>query len=208
MCTSTHLQQLQRRAYAHTVQDGLTEIFAAVMLFASAGILSDPKMLSFLAPAMIFVPLVVDRLKQRLTYPRVGYVELGLEPPKRMVWGMFLYMAGAILVMAMLLLVAGRADDAAAWRKWAPLLAGVLFGGGIHYVATQSGLIRFHVMQVISLTTAALISWWNSGNSYAGVQLYCLVMSAVALVVGVGTLIYFLRRYPATVVEGQNHVGP
>ncbi len=206
MLAESNVRQLQRRVYASTIQDGLTEIFVAIMLFTSAGILADPKLLAFLGLLLFLLPVAINRLKRRITYPRMGYVELADEPPQRLAWGMFAFTGVVFAAMALLLLIIGRVDEPAAWRKWAPLFAAAAIGGGIHYAAKRSGLARLHVFQVISLTTALVICLAGTGASYAGVQIYCLIMATIVLFAGLFNLVRFLHRCPVRGTEDKAHV--
>lgn len=206
MAVQSPVRELQRRAYVHTMEDGVTEIFAGVMFLISAGILASPRLISFMALLILVIPVAVNRIKNRVTYPRTGYVELIDQPPKQIVWGMFVFMAAAVVAMAVLLWGTGQVDDPTAWCRWAPMLAGILVGGGIHHAATRSGLWRIHVLQAISLTSAFAISLVGTGQSYAGVQVYCLLMAAVTFIAGVANFVRFLRRYPASAAKEPHHV--
>lgn len=198
--------ELKRRAYQHTLQDGLTEILAAIMFLASVAMLQQRGLICFIGLAMVLLPVVINRLKAKVTYPRTGYLELRDQPPKRIVWGMFLVIGAAIVLMALLLLVAGRLDDPASWRRWAPLLAGFLVSCGFHHAAQRSGLLRFRCYELMSLAAGLLISILGSGHSYAGVQIYCLVMAGATMLGGVVHLVRFVQRNPVRIAEEPRHV--
>jgi hypothetical protein len=202
------LEELQRRAYRHTLEDGLTELLAAVMLLGWAAILQHHQLLPFMVLLFVAITVALHAAKRRITFPRTGYVRLGHAAARRHLWGTFAFIVLPILVMALLLWVTGNPADPAAWRRWAPLLAGAFFGGGLHFAARHSGLRRFHIYQLVSLLLGLAISAAGSGNSYAGVQLYCLLMALVLLPAGGVRFVSFLRRYPAVSGEELPHVEP
>ena len=206
MVTPDDIQLLRRRAFTHAVEDGLTDIFIALVLFIASVVVVRPGLMAFLAMWVIFGPILLHRLKCRFTYPRTGFVELPQESPRHLVLGMFVYMVIALVAMAVLLWLADQIDHPQAWRKWAPILAAILVGGGIQYVASRSGLIRYHVFQAVSAVTALTTSLLTTGESYAGVQTYCLIMSAVALLMGLVTFRRFLKCHPVSTAQEESDV--
>lgn len=122
--------------------DGVMELTAAAMLavFALLQLVAPVLVPVFVAPIVLFAPRLVLRARGRLTYSRIGYVELPRAARRRIALGMLAFVAGGLAVTLAVVAVTGDIDDPARWRKMAPLFAGLLGSGGFLYAATWSGL--------------------------------------------------------------------
>ena len=102
MANSFDTNQIERRARAASFEDGLMEIFAALVLttIAVAWVASP----SFVGIVAAFVALygwrLVEKAKRRITYPRIGYYQERSEDAAATGRGMLIFLACAIGVMA------------------------------------------------------------------------------------------------------------
>ena len=199
------IREYERRAFVHTTEDGFVGIFAGFTMVCAAGIVVNPALMPFFAFPVMFFPVLINRLKKWFTYPRTGYVELPEENPRHLAWGMFTYFVMALLLMALLLLLLNQLTDPAAWRKWSPLLAAVLVGAGIQYVASRSGKLVLYLVQGISVIVGLVISCLNSGTSYRGVQIFCLLVGACFFLTGLAQFVRFARKYPMLDKGNKSH---
>jgi len=171
--TLTHVQQ---RARAYWFADGLNEIvggaFAALlgMLIllqnylqsAQADILSTLTDM-FLLAGVVSIPLLLRWMKERVTYPRSGYVAYPqLQPADRLKQGI----PAILLALALVGLVAGSILASPITRLWAmaclvwiPSLMGVLVGTGLFRSARETGLTRQAWLGGISILTALWLGW-------------------------------------------------
>jgi hypothetical protein len=191
--------EIHRRARTAGYADGLLEIFAALVLGALAFFWwVDPGIVGVVAAVVaIFGWRVVERVKARVTYPRIGYHrERNPEAGDTAVRGMLLFIGGAFVLMALVVLLSGGISDVSEWRRAAPLVSGVSLAGGFWYAAEQSGLLRFRFIAAWSVVSAVLLWWYGTGESYSGVFWHLLGLALPLAAVGVWSLIGFLRSHP------------
>jgi hypothetical protein len=191
--------EIDRRARTAGYADGLVEIFAALVLGTLA--LSwwvSPGIVGVMAALVaIFGWRAVERLKVNVTYPRIGYHrERGPDTPDTTLRGMLLFIGGAFVLMALVVLLSGGISDVSEWRRAAPLLSGVSLAGGLWYVAQQSDLMHFRLIAAWSVASAVLVWWFGTGESYAGVSWHLIGVALPLGAIGIWSLIRFLRSHP------------
>lgn len=191
--------EIDRRARTAGYADGLLEIFAALVL----GTLAlfwwvDPGVVGIVAAlVVVFGWRAVERVKAGVTYPRIGYHrERPPAAPDTAVRGMLLFIGAAFLLLALVVLLSGGISDVSEWRRAAPLVSGVSLAGGFWYTSQQSGLLRFRLIATWSVLSAVLLWWYGTGESYSGVYWHLLGLALPLGVIGVWSLIGFLRAHP------------
>jgi len=190
--------EIERRARTAGYGDGLLEIFAAVVLLVIAfGWVISPGLVGILSAFIVlFGWKVTDRVKARVTYPRIGYYRERAEEPRSSAKGMLLFMGGAFVVMVIVIAVVGDVSDAVEWRRAAPLLSGMLLAAGFWYAGKQSGLIRHRAIAGVSVVWGALLWWFGSGADYSGVVWHLIGLAVPLAAVGVWSLFRFTRTHP------------
>lgn len=184
----------------------MLELFAAAVLLIIAG-------MWFISPALIGVAaaLIVifgwralERVKLRITYPRIGYFQERAEDPGTTARGMLVFIGGAIILMVGVIALSGGLTDVAEWRRAAPLLSGISLTGGFWYLADRSGLIRHRFVAVYSVVTGILLWVFTSGETYLPVAWHLLGLAAPLAAIGTWALVSFLRTNPTRdgVVDG------
>ena len=193
------LQRIERNAYRDSVRDGLMEIVLGLFLLLLApGLLSSRAYLvmPLVLFTVFFAPRLIDRLRRRLTYPRIGYVELLPEDPRRLGLGMLAFFLAGIAVVIVALLVTGTLADARSWYRWAPLLFAVASSGGFLSVAFRSAYIRYYLFTGLSLASGLAFSLMHFPGRLEGLGLQLLTLGAVLLLWGAAVLVRFLRSNP------------
>jgi hypothetical protein len=192
------IDEVDRRARVAGYGDGLVEILAASLLLLMAlGWLVNPGMVGILAALVVLYGWkLIDRVRERVTYPRIGYFRERSDDPRSTARGILLYLAGAIAVMVLAIWVSGGVTDAAAWRRAAPLLSGLSLSGGFWYAGQRSGLIHYHVIAVLSVALGLLFWVVGTGDSYAGVGWHLFSLAVPLAVIGVWSLIRFMHAHP------------
>ncbi|MHA1636600.1 MAG: hypothetical protein ACTSUB_01170, partial [Candidatus Thorarchaeota archaeon] len=76
MSENFDLKDIEQKAFRDTMRDGLTELSAG-LLFLLAPIMNlEPSfMIFFVVFYVIFLPHGLENIRQKYTYPRVGYVK-------------------------------------------------------------------------------------------------------------------------------------
>lgn len=198
MTDGIDIGSVHRQARSAGYGDGLLEIFASVVLTLIAlSWLGDPAFVGILAALIaIYGWKVVERVKERVVYPRVGYHKERSDDAKETSKGMLMFIGGAFLLMALAVLVFGDITDASEWRRAAPLLSGVTLAGGFWYAGDKSGLLRYRFISAWSLLSGVLLWWFGSGSSYDAVVWHLVGLAVPLAVIGIWSLLSFLRTHP------------
>jgi hypothetical protein len=186
----------ERRAWRYDLQDGLLEFVAGFLFLIVARAVVDPH-LAWL-PALLIFPLrfVMRIMKQRFTYPRIGYVKLRSEDGGKLGRGMLTYVAVMIAILAAGLWVFGDVSSFAQWKRWLPALAGVFTAGGFTYLAGKSGLARHWALVAVSAGWGLACVVWLRAPGYLGIQRWAVGLAMVCLIMGAVTFAGFVRRHP------------
>jgi hypothetical protein len=198
------VRRLQKAAAAAQHRDGLIELFGGALLLGLGAIwLSNPGIVSiFAALYVIFALTSIERVKQRVTYPRIGYSAPPADATDSSARGVIVFLAAMAAITLVVMALTGGVDSAAQWRRWAPLLFGLMSSGGFLHAAKVSGLNRYYAVATLSIALGALIGWSHDGGNYSGVAVHLLVLGAVLLAVGMEELARFVRTHPKMASDG------
>jgi hypothetical protein len=153
------VEQVRKRVYRYWYEDGLAEI-ATGCLFVLIGLVLGAQWLipsgsPLTAIAGLAFPVVViggilavrhlvNVAKERITYPRTGYVQYGRPGPRRR-------RLAAVLGGSMGIVVAILFANGPASLMWLPLFQGLIIGAFWLYMGTRLDLLRFYVLAVLSV---------------------------------------------------------
>lgn len=188
------MRRIQRRAYRETMVDGLTDLFLGIYLVLVSGVLKASPGLAVFA-WLLFVPLI-RTLKKRITYPRIGYVELA-ERPSPAPWGLIPVFAGlALAVTIVALIVSGDIGNARQWYGWMPLLLGIVLLGVMAAVAIGSGLTRYYFYGALAAASGIAISFLHFEGRMEAISLFLLVFGIPVAICGAVFFALFLLQNP------------
>lgn len=187
---------LKRAAAREIYCDGLTEILAGTMLFIVALATGRPAFYWTYLVAIFLLGPGLNRIKARVTYPRIGYAKIPDEDPVRLRRGILSWTLGVFLSAAIILAVTGHLGDNLSWRRAAPAIGGLLFAGGFLYLAQQSGLRRHRAMTALSVVTGLLMVLPDIREPYGNLRVWALVMGLCCLAIGAVILKKFIRNNP------------
>lgn len=194
-----------RLAYRESMQSGLADMMMASFFIVPAVVIDKPALTwLYMLPLLLLGP-VYRAASRRYIEPRLGYVELQGEPPGRLLRGIAIFGISAVVLLGLVLLVLGEAGDPSQWRRWSPALAGVLFSGGLVYAGRRSGLLRYHLLALVSIAGGILLALLVQSGSYLGLRVYLLAMGV--LVFGNGLFLFrrFVRTHPIPEEETNGH---
>jgi hypothetical protein len=171
-------------------------VLLGIYFGAQAVLPEDSTLGSMLSPALLLVLVggglaarsLIGRLKERLTYPRTGYVAYR-QPSKKRRW---LTLA---LVFGMAMLVSALFASAPASLAWIPAVSGLLIGAYWIYQGHRMGVLRFYTLGAFSAIAGTAITLAGLGV-VNGLPLYYAVMGLALMVSGGLTLRSYLRREP------------
>jgi len=103
MGTVETMNDLRRTAVRETYRDGLTEIVTGVLFFIVALATGRPAFYWTYLVAILVLGPGLQRLKARITYPRIGYSKIPDENPARLRRGILSWVFGVFLAAAIVL---------------------------------------------------------------------------------------------------------
>lgn len=198
MSEEIDLDEIERNAYRETVKDGFTEIFLGVLLLYTSLTWLRPGVTSAFIPLfIIFGPRVLEALKQRYTYPRIGYVKIKVEDGVKIAKGIFSYM----LVVIVLLVVVVGAVYWGSWNsdlvyRWTPTFMGAMLLGGMLYTQGRSGEDKYYVYGFLSLLIGIAFSLYDFEPVKIGFMAYLQLTGWASFLIGLVTFMQFRGRYP------------
>jgi hypothetical protein len=153
---------------------------------------------SMLTPALLLVVVgggllgrrLIGKLKERLTYPRTGYVAYKRPSPNRR-------RVTALVAVGMGILVSALIASSPASQRWIPAISGLLIGVFWLFYAHRLGVARLYVLAPISAVCGVAITLAGF-TEQTGLPLYYLSMGLILLVSGGWTLWSYLRRTSGT----------
>ncbi len=195
---SPDIGKIERRARTAGYQDGLLELFAAAVLSVLAwGWIANPGFVGILAAFVVLYGWkLVDRVKARVTYPRIGYSRERADEPRTTARGMLLFIGGAFVLAIIVVALSGGLTDVEEWRRVAPLVSGLTLSGGFWYAGEQSGLMRYRLVAALSVSLGIVLWLIGSGDDYSGVIWHLLGLAAPLAVMGAWALVAFVRSHP------------
>jgi hypothetical protein len=199
------------RAQRFWYRDGLTEIVVGVVqllmsgwLFVSAPSNSrsswyTPVILIYVLAQIAFAmgaPRIMAAMRERITYPRIGYVQPEESRRKR---SLMAAMVAAFLITVTSVLglrYGGRTDgwDPALWIQWVPAVSGFAIFALLVYVSVRHGLPRFLVVGVLTTVLGAVVSIEYSLR--LATTIYLAGLGCALLCSGGVTLWNYLRTTP------------
>ncbi len=204
MVQQIDLEKIAQKAYRDSLEDGVMELGMGVYLMVCALPVANVSFSFVYAFLILFFRPAWQRVKQRVTYPRIGYVEHVSKDLKETVRGIAVVMLALIVVLAVVLAIMGEVDDFGVWMKWLPALIGTFVVGAFLYVRSKSGAPRFYVLAVISVAIGVAMSIvdFDSEVRLPGLIGYLGCMGFVLAVWGGAMLARFVRKYPVVAEEG------
>jgi hypothetical protein len=201
------LNEIDRRAFRHDMVDGLTEVAMGLFFLVPAISLGNPAFSWMIILPILFLGPGLKKIRARHTYPRIGFVEPRGEKPAELFRGMALYTLGAVVAIAVGVFLWRGQITPGLVRQVAPLLASLLFGGGLLYAAGRSGLRRYYLLIAISVGLGTSLVFVTLPGRYHSVQIYLIVMAVILFLFGMATFVHFLKTHPVRVAEEAEDVG-
>lgn len=207
MPQSVDFKEVERKTLVDLQRDGLMELVMGFCLaILSLRAVSPAFTLMYLVSPLLIRPLLLF-LRNRFTYPRLGYVRPVEGKPREVLGGIATIILIFIAVLAIALFVYGGLSDLGRWLRWTPSLAGVLLGGMFLSFASKSNLARYYVFALTSFFSGVFFSMFNFGSVVTGISLYFLILGGILFVWGVATFLMFLRKYPRLTEEASHVAG-
>jgi TctA family transporter len=198
MVEDINLKEIQRKVYLSFFQDGLWDIFLGLFILGwGLAILTD---LAYLVGAFfIGIYFTIWGVKKWITYPRIGYAKFS-ETSRRRITARFVILGTVVLLVGVMMAVVWGIGARPQWlADYFPLVFNGILAAIVCFVAYWARANRFYLYAVLIFLGAVFYLWvgipWEFGFIGAG---------GIIVLIGVGILINFLRRYPKMDEEEQN----
>nr|QNO46761.1 hypothetical protein DEIDBPHB_00010 [Methanosarcinales archaeon ANME-2c ERB4] len=195
MSAAIDLLEIEKKAYRDSQQDGLMEIVMGVILMTFGGFFYSP-IFAFYILLIVFSGKIVEFVRRRYTYPRIGSVKFREEDPKDVLTGVLLFELAVIVIMFTLISISGDVKDYSLWVNWAPLFFGMILVGPFAHAASRSGSIRYYGYAILSVILGIFFSLVEFGSGCTGLILYLVLIGGFLALGGLAIFIRFLRKYP------------
>ena len=201
------LRDIEQRAWRVYMEDGLVEIMIGVVLFLASGAFHTSSTVVFLVFWPIFGQNIIEAIRKRYTYPRIGYVKLQSDDPKKTARGMFLYMVAVIAIMAVVLYLLFGSGTWAPYLlyQWLPTFVGAMLVGAMTYTKSKSGDARYYAYALVAIAIGVAFSLHRFEPVKMGVTLYLLLLSGIMIVTGLARFVVFLRNHPLPLEPESSH---
>lgn len=207
--TQNPIDKTIQRTRQYWYIDGLAElVFSAVCLLIAfyfylqvtippetlAGGILNSALALILVGIILLGRRLIHKLKERLTYPRTGFVAFTAPTMKRR------YLTAGI-AMLMGAIVGALTVNEPASLAWMPAITGLLFGGLLLFTGYKIGLLRFYLLSVAAVLLGPGLSLVGVGD-LPGLAWFYGLMSPLLAISGGLTLRSYLKQNQLAGEEG------
>ncbi|MHA2252016.1 MAG: hypothetical protein ACXAD7_16755 [Candidatus Kariarchaeaceae archaeon] len=197
------LKKMEQLTYREYLRDGLMEIFVGLLFIVSPGLISNPAFMGlYVVLAVLIFPKVIERIRRKFTYTRLGYVKLKTDDDiKKNFLGTlaFVSMVAIITVLA-LLIISDEPSNHDNWYKMAPFFYGMILFGPSAFLVEKSGLQRFWYYWLLGLISGFVITYISLNNDsygkFEGFFWYLGFWGISLILLGFIVFLRFLKDYP------------
>jgi len=198
MVEDINLKEIQRKVYMSFFQDGLWDIFLGLFILGwGLAILTEAVYL----PGVYFVVIyfAIWGIKKWLTYPRIGYVRFSATSRRR-ITTRFVILLTVVLLLGVMAGVLWGIGTRPQWLvDYFPLIFNGMLAAIVCLAAYWARVNRFYLHAALIFLGAVFHLWlgirWEFGFIGAG---------SIIVLIGLGILIIFLRKYPKIVEEAHS----
>ncbi len=199
MAASDPLDTLRRRAYRHTLEDGLADILVGFYTLTVAVATQNRGLIGLAVAYLLGYAAFWKFVHPTLASRRIGYAEVRDPPPQMLLVVTLASMVMTMTVVAAITWSSGGLWNVGQWPKWSPVLAGLVLAGGFLYTGRKSGLLRYYVYTGTTLGGSLFFWLFPFGsriNASDRLTLFLFAIAAVTVLTGGAVLIRFTRTRP------------
>ena len=198
------LDEIERKMYREANSDGIMELLLGIFLFFMAGVWGRSYFSVFLAFFPIYGSRVLETIKRKLTYPRIGYVKFKPEGAS-IGWGILGYVLVVIAVVSIVAFISngGNLENVDVYR-WIPLAIGGIFLGGLIYHHGKSGDPYVYLYSFVTLVAGGIFTFYLTESPMYSIERYLLFLAGFFTLAGLVRLFTFMRRNPVTEMPHAN----
>jgi hypothetical protein len=203
------LKELEQKTYNEFLIDGITEILLGLMLLFFPVMYMNPVFVAFI-PFYVFIvaPQILEKIRQRTTYPRIGRVEFkevedfsNIYFKKSLLEVLLLLVCAVIITFLAMIIFEGKILEMDQWYSWVPLLFGLIMFGPSVFLVEKTGKKNYYSFVIFCSLLGLTISILDFPNVFDGVYLYFLVLGIFILLYGIIKYFRFIQTYPVIDIE-------
>jgi hypothetical protein len=200
------LVTLEQQTTRTSMEDGLTYFPFSLMLLITAFIVQMPYLLAIIPILIIYGPKAIERLREKYTYPRIGYVKLRDGSSREVGKGFIGFLAIVFLVPISIVafLLGGNVTIAMLFR-WLPFAFGVVMIGPSMFIVEVTGSRIYYLLGISTSITGYGISYLVD-QGLLGLMIFMLLWGILISLAGLVIFIRFIRKYPILETEGIERV--
>lgn len=198
------LIEIEQKTYLeHEMIDGISEILVGFLLIFSPLFLFSPIFLIFIYIPVFFAGPLVNFIRERTTYPRIGRVEFKTDQDKedfsvkRSILVFLLFMlVTALIAIIMMVIVEGKILNISSLYKWAPLWFGLVMFGPSLILVEKTGRRHYYFFGIFTTLLGFIFSLIAFPDVMDGMILFFFVLGIFLLIFGIIKHIRFIQTYP------------
>jgi hypothetical protein len=180
------------------MQDGFTEIMAGLIFLVFPVMFIQPAFVSiFGAMYVLFLPQVVEGVRKKYVYPRIGYVKLRDDEPFKVTAGIvitaILMVAGGIVLIY---LIAIDFISSEMIYRWVPAFFGSIMWFPSVYLKNKTGQNRYYLLAALMTITGFAVGFIGFIPVEFIVAAYSVSWGLAFLLLGIVRHALFIRKYP------------
>ena len=205
MSDNADILELEQETYKYSTQDGLDEILVGLGLIILACVIEVLDSGSYdvfcwygiLLLLIIFRIPIMERLRRKVTYPRIGYVKAHQdEPSPFLVVVLFSVLTISVVVPLALVMIPSDISFYNTGLKYMPVSLGVVMILRSFFLTEKTGDRRYFAFGLLTVTTGLIFTLLEFKPPRAGPVLYVFGWGVVITLVSLTTFIRFIRKYP------------
>jgi hypothetical protein len=175
-----NLTEIEQKSYLELMQDGFTEIMTGLIFLVFPVMFVQPAFVSiFGAMYVLFLPHIVEGIRKKYVYPRIGYVKLRDDEPFKVTAG---------IVVIVILMVAGGI--------FLIYLIAIDFRFPSVYLKNKTGQNRYFLLAALMTITGFAVGFIDFIPVEFVIAVYSLSWGLAFLMLGIVRYALFIRKYP------------
>ena len=187
--------------------DGITEILLGIVLIFMPLLFTIPIFVVSVPFLLLYGPLIIESIRERTTYPRLGRVEFKQDAKKedysikRSLLEFLLFILAAIVIAFITMILIEGEFQSSLIYKWMPLLFGLIMFGPSLYLVDKTGLQRYYFLGVFSTILGFFFSVFEFPDEMLGLYFYFFTLGVLSIILGIIRYIRFIQTYPVIQME-------
>lgn len=199
---SNDIKRIQQKAFRHSIQDGIIGIYGGLFLAFYAGfydyVISDFQTNFPAAPFALFFAFsafIIEFIRRRYTYPRIGYVKMAFGKETVFIIAVFVPLIIFPVILAIAVSFFSNTWNIDPLLKWSPIFFGVVLAILFYGLVVKSGNTRYYALSAGSVVSGLVLSFIPFTSAKMGIIIYLLIMGGLLFLWGLVAFIRFLRQY-------------